>query len=98
MEQVITRCKEFQHIKRAKNIPAPTYPQLMPNGINLQVRADFSLKANFRNQWFLSDTNYICQFVENANSHRSAFLRASSSFLIPLGLNHSKFGVSLFAW
>ena len=71
MEQVITRCKEFQHIKRAKNIPAPNYPQLMPNGIGLQVRADFSLKANFRNQWFLSDTNYICQFVEAKETHSS---------------------------
>ena len=29
------------------------------------------LKANFRNQWFLSDTNYICQFVEAKETHSS---------------------------
>ena len=33
--------------KKAKKIPAATYPQLMPNGYGWQVRGYFSLKANF---------------------------------------------------
>ncbi|XP_035918229.1 uncharacterized protein LOC118516445 isoform X1 [Anopheles stephensi] len=87
LEQVITRGREFENIKRAYHIITPTYPKLLANGSGLQVRDDFCLTANFKNQWFLSHENCIVQFLEAKESASSSSSSSSSSFTI-VGLQY----------
>nr|XP_049462395.1 uncharacterized protein LOC120961283 [Anopheles coluzzii] len=79
-EQVITRSREIETLKKATNIVPPKFPTLIGTGSGLRLRCDFYLMMGFRNAWFLTTDNHVVEFLSAKEVSNSYFTIEGSQF------------------
>ncbi|XP_035792854.1 uncharacterized protein LOC118467014 [Anopheles albimanus] len=64
LEQVANRAHHFASVHQPTTCPPESYPKLIRNGRGVEVSANFVLLPNSKDQWFLTRSGGIVQFLE----------------------------------